>query len=390
MLYLMTIIGLSVFLGVVMPTDQKGSTARKAYCVIMFLVLFGFAALRGESVGIDTAHRYVAYEQYANMSVSAWIDSVRTGAISDLSLDGSDELGNSALVLLLSHICEEPWFGEIIYSAFILIVHFWFFYNYCEQLPLTTELFIIFNFSATMNTTRQYMAISFFLIATHFIIKRKPIPALLFVVAAYLFHTSALICLVFCILAFRRIKLTKRAFAILIPVSIVAILTYNKLLDVLLVWFPKYSHYLNMDFYGESSGLSIFWVALYVVILALILHLYPKAVNLPMDVLEPENVLTAQKEQDEKMQIFGVNALMFLAYAVCDTVASFLKAVYRIMRYFYSGFTIMLPDTVMKLFKKNEVNRVVMYFAFLATGLVVGYMEFKANKYDIFPYRFFW
>lgn len=390
MLYLMTTIGLSVFLGIVMPTDRKDSKTRKVYCVLMFLLLFGFAALRGESVGIDTTHRYLAYEQFSDLPVTSWLSHVREGTIDDLSLDGSDELGNSALVLILSHICSKPWFGEMVYSAFILAVHMWFFYKYCEHLPLTVELFIVFNFSATMNTTRQYIAISFFLIALHFIIQRKPLWAILFVVAAYLFHTSALICLVFCILAFKKVRITKKTFAVMIPVSVVAILLYNRLLDLLLVWLPKYSHYLNMDFYGESSGLSLFWTALYVGVLALTLMFYPKPVDLPARTLAREEWTDRQKEEEAYLQRFGVQAMTFLAFAVCDTVAAFLKAIYRIMRYFYSGFTILLPEMAMKLFKKNEINRVIMYMAFLVVGLLVGYVEFKANKYDIFPYRFFW
>ena len=371
MYYLLFVLAYTIIFGsLIKKVNIKESKARRIYCVSVFILLFLFAALRGENVGIDTTHRYRTFNNMKALGIMYVIE------------ETSVEVGYAALSYLLSLIFTKAWMSEVVYAAIILGIHIWFYYRYSNSLPYALALFIIFNYSSTMNTTRQYLAISIVLIGVHYIIRKRWIPAVIALGAATLFHTSAIMTFALLPFAFERFTPNRKMFLALIPVSLAAIASYSGILELLLILLPRYRHYINSTFYGATSRVSIPWLVIYTALAVLIVLRYRK------DEKRQRRLKSAAVEETQRE--FGIFAMMFLLYAVCDITSFFFKAIYRIMRYFYVGFTIVLPESAVALFKKNQMNRLLFAALFLAVALVIGYVEFTANKYRLFPYTFFW
>jgi hypothetical protein len=145
---------------------------------------------------------------------------------------------------------------------------------------------------------------------------------------------------------------------------------------------PHYGRYVNNSWFMSSSGISLPWIGVYLLLVILIILKYQKVGSL--------DYYNKNVETDLEENAYGVLSITFLVYAATDITASFIKIIYRIMRYFYIGFTILLPEVATPLIKKNEKNRKILYFLFTLMAIGIAYFEFRSNKYRIFPYIFFW
>ncbi len=368
MYYLLGVLGISVFAGVLFPKiNDKDSKERTGYCIIIFFLLFAFSGLRGSSVGIDTANRAATYYSALGMDYEHF------------SSYFSTETGYEVVYYLFNSLFDQPYAMEMCFSAFIIGTHIWFFKKYASELPLTVALFIIFNFSSTMNTTRQYLAISICLIAFHFIIQRKFVQSVITILIASLFHTSALICLLFCLLAFKKVTINKKMFLLMIPTAVLFVFLYSPITSLMMQLFPHYARYLKNSYFMSSSKISIPWILIYIAVCVLTVIKYSN-----------EEKGRTLNEDDNGNRPFAVMSVVYLAYVASDVSAFFIKILYRIMRYFYVGFTFVLPECVTSLISKDKKSRTLFYAIFTLIAVVVGYIEFSANKYKIFPYVFFW
>lgn len=370
-IYLLIVLGLSSFLGVIVPTE-RGAKGRLWYCVIMFSLLFGFSGLRGINVGIDTFHRYSNFYTIANTTLRSF------PAVIPLV---DKEIGYQILLFVITRVFKDPIYAEMIYSAFIIGVHLWFLNHYSKHLSLSVAMFIVFVFSASMNTTRQYIAISFFLIALHNIINGKIKPAIVFLLLGTSFHISTLICFVLLFLAFPSVIVRKTTFIKMIPICIAITLLYQIILKLVFIILPQYEHYLEFTFYTESTDIPILWICLYILITALIVLHYPTFYN-------PKEVDISLYH--EKFRRESIIAIVFLAFASFDLMSISFQALYRIMRFFHVGFLIEVPEQSLWIFKDSFVNKLVLYSLFTVLIVGLGIFEFNANKYNIFPYHFFW
>ncbi len=373
MYYLVAVLVLTIGSGIITPQiNIPGSKARKHYCLFVFFLLFLFSALRGSSVGIDTGNRARSYSVIHDYSFDYFLSRIDA------------EYLYRIIIWLFTRISENPYLMEAFFAGVVLGVHVWFNYLYAKELPFALALFIIFNYSATMNTTRQYLAISLFLVALHYIIHKKLIKAVLIILLSSQFHTSAYLGLLFCLLALKKVYVNKRIFLLMIPAAVFAVISYSAITNLIMQIFPQYSRYLNDSFFMSSSRISIPWIALYVLISILLFFRFNAKEK------EDKKLHLSYRNQNTDDNAFGVLSIVFLVYVASDISAFFIRIIYRIMRYYYIGFTILLPDVACSFVKKDTSNRIILYVVFMLLALVVAFVEFSANKYRIFPYVFFW
>lgn len=201
---------LFVVTGLALVGKRSGHTARAPYISMILLVLILFAGLRNVSVGTDTGtYRYLFETVYS-------VDDVwRT-----------TEIGFNALMVLCAEISTG--YAVILTAVALITVS-----CYVRGILRMTEhyhtaLFLFITLGAYtffFNGARQGIAVSLCFLALPWLLDRRPVPYILMVGVAALFHHTALIALPLYAFAQPRVSWRQLAFLGVGVVTMVAFLT---------------------------------------------------------------------------------------------------------------------------------------------------------------------
>lgn len=374
MIWLITIIILSLLPGMFLQDINTNNVRKRQYLIIVFSAMSILAGFRAASVGIDS-------ENYA-YSFSFIHDNGIEGVV---SLTYKYEWGYLILTYLLSRICSLP---NLLFLTIACITYGLFartIYKYSKNVIMSSFLFAIFFFPSTMNTMRQYLALAIFLAAIPHIEKKQPIKFLLIILLASTIHYTAIMFVIFVIFTFKKIHISTMVVAIASIFSIVSLYFFEQLLSLFLHYFNQYERFMSSTKYSAQSSIDYFWIAFYI-IAALIYYYYTK-IN--------ENNCKAKKSEESAenlrdIEIDNLFCILFIISIVCMVFSSYLWISTRINSYFRFSICFIFPLSakyVNDYLKRYRVFFNIWFYAFFS---YLGYYMFTIDGHRILPYLFFW
>ena len=231
--------------------------------------------------------------------------------------------------------------------------------NVCQSLFLFYALYM---YCMSFNLIRQFIAIGIINVSMWYFRERKLPKAMLCILVAAMFHSTALLCVPFYF--FQTIKMKFRVIVIIVLVSLVLFGFYDQIVSFILSFIPKYARYLNAE--GSSS---VFNIAVLLVTLVMLLyiregHLY-----------QPDEIKTLN---------FFISAALFCLIITVFTV----KIVYfaRASYYFFTISVYSIPYCWKKLKGRKEY-----FFARIVTMVITAMLFIhllRANSGSVVPYQF--
>lgn len=238
----------ALFLLVGYFTDvERSILSRRRYLCFCFFLLFLLMGLRGPSVGNDTMQYYQAYETLGKLP---WRDVAQQRY----------EWGFFAFCKILYGISPHPQTLLLVTSGFFCAVMAHFLLRYGENIVLAAVLFLLLNFIAVfLNLMRQMMAVCMVILAMERWWDKKYLSSVLLLLAAPMFHRSALICLLFPFLSKRRFPAW--LWIVFFGTAGVCFWQYQRLYTIAAMLLGRYSHYLGSEF-GNSNYFGMLLQAL--------------------------------------------------------------------------------------------------------------------------------
>lgn len=212
-------------------------------------ILFLYAALRGNNVGIDTESYLQAFDYLNNIT---FLEIFSTNVLG-ISRDPLFYCFAKIFINLFGY--SQVVLGVI--SATVAICISYLIYRYSDDCTLSFLTFIGLRFfSFSMTGLRGIMALSILILSIKFIEDKKPVRFFIIVILASLFHSSAIVFLVVYLLS-----KTKKFFPVflLTGISLIYLYNYPSILVIIMAKTPlllNYASYIeNMEI--EYTGLSI-------------------------------------------------------------------------------------------------------------------------------------
>lgn len=211
---------------------DKGNDSRKIYCVSIFIVLAGIAALRSYTVGVDTAQYYFAYSRS--------------------SFAGSRyEIGFIALINFLNSISKNPQlligFSSIIINGSVAL----FIYKSNVNATVAFYLYItLLTYAANLNLMRQALAMAIVLLSLPSLYGHKAIKYVAGCFLASLFHSSAIILIILLPLSYVKPS-NKVMFVYLLVAALLAIFS-SSLWSFISSLFGRYAVYSSSRWAGGN------------------------------------------------------------------------------------------------------------------------------------------
>ena len=140
--------------GLLFPKLNTNKKNRRLYTFLVFGLILLYATMRGESVGLDNANRYATVRMIAGFEWDSLLQYLSTK---------NSEPGYSFIIWIITRIIPSPHFIGVLWDSFIILTFAYFFYQYSEDLVVTSLMYAAFVFAAEMNITRQYIAAAIFL-----------------------------------------------------------------------------------------------------------------------------------------------------------------------------------------------------------------------------------
>ncbi|MBM7685772.1 EpsG family protein [Defluviitalea raffinosedens] len=361
-----------LILGVACGRANQSPIAKRIYFFLVFGTFAFLAAFRANTIGNDT-YEYIRI--FNNIAVSKDI----------ASYTWRYEEGYLYLNKLISMITLNPQFIIIVTSIFVIFGFAKFIYRYSKIPWLSTYLFFTLGyFGMSMNTIRSNIALVIILYSYRYLRERKLFKFIFIVFLASLFHRVSL----FFLLAYpiTYLKYNFKTILLVISSSIIVSLTFSKLLNVVLIYFPRYQYYIESKYLdGDTRTASVlnFLVGLSIIIFGVCTRYHLK---------EMKEELVLKSISREKLNIKdGQNMLMLIITGVAVIFISFnFSLLDRIGNYYIVFAIIYLPNAIIGL--KNRQMK--MLSIFLVVGMFFIYsttIQIMRPEWNvIYPYKFFW
>lgn len=122
--------------------------------------------------------------------------------------------------------------------------------NVCQSIFLFYALYL---YCMSFNLVRQFIAIGIIHVSIKYFAHQKTLKALICILIASMFHSTALLCIPFYF--FQKLRMSKKMIFTVAAVAIVVFAFYNQLIRLIVFVLPKYERYLRAD--GSSSIFNI-------------------------------------------------------------------------------------------------------------------------------------
>lgn len=339
-----------VFAKLISLLDERDH--KKFYCILLGLIYFLIAALRGRYVGGDT-DIYVSTFQYL---------STRSYAVAEVFADAGRDPFFYAFISFLGKIwCNYTFLFTVVALMFTVSVTN-FIYKYSDDPFLSWVFMLAFNlYQFTLTAMRQTIAISFVLFAFSYFLEKKWFKSVIFIMIASLFHLSALCALL--VFVFCKVKVNKKIlYASFIPL-IVIYLFKSRIATLFLSVFKEEGREYAVENKGE--GLTMLLVITFIYVACMVL--------ISKEKLEQSPVL---------QKLFVISFLALIFEVMVPTQSIF----FRFAFYFLFAMAVLLPNVINNCIVK-EKNVV---YAVLFLILSIQYIFFTMGSCYITPYYTFW
>ena len=198
--------------------------SRKYYLCLVFSAIVVVAMLRSDQIGIDLSHYYSKY--YPMFKNVPW------DKLQSVTISGDWELGFCAFCKIIGQISTSTQCFIIFTSLFTLIPYALFIYRNSDDVVFSTVFFLGYHiFMMSMNVIRQAMAVGIILLGLEALKRKQHVKFVIYVAVATLFHTSAIIALLFILCD--KLTFKKNTFYILTVATIGFSVIYRALFEKL-------------------------------------------------------------------------------------------------------------------------------------------------------------
>lgn len=351
---------------------NKDLTSKKIYLIYAVGIMTILGALRKYTIGIDSE---IIYYPYFNL-VKNVDNFVQLGSL-------GIEFGFAVFLKLLSYISKDYQIFLIFTSLISFVTFGYFVYKNSEDVGISCIVFLLTaNYFMELNVVRQSCAIAFIMLAYELYKNKKNLFALLLVLLATSFHSSAIIFLI--VPFFKNIKFTKLNVYLLFIFTVILLIFLpqfveffsNLLYKIGLTSNKNYVSYLTNKVHGVSyiDFFSLSEVVISLGIFLLGLYSYKLKNSLDFDKKNYKNIL-----------FFSYFYFLFNFLALRITVI-------RRAGLYFLPFSFVLYSNSLKLMK-NKYNKFLINMIFmLCIGLRYVYMIFGLAEtlFGVLPYVFFW
>ena len=355
MIIYFVILGLVFLLGLMLKPN-KNKKNKKFYLIIVFLLLAIVAAIRHESVGVDTS-------QFCN-------DYIRISEI-DFKYLGSVmryEYGFLYICKLLTLICSDPQILIVISSIFINFAVIYFIHKHSDDVTLSCLMYVLLNYYFMyMNAMRQAIALGIILIfLSNYLNDKKKLKYIFGVILASLFHSSSLIMLVIPFL--NKFKFKKNFIFYTVVLSILILPFTNNISNLLFSLSDKYGGYSTTEFAVSNYVAAIFNLLVSLSFYILLMINYDKA-----------------KDKLDNCYFYLTTFNVFLNLL---TISS---TIFGRLAHYFSVYNIIIIPAVISLVKDKDKRIKIRYaictFMFIYWLIIAIY---RPEWYGTIPYKFFW
>lgn len=305
-------------------------------------------------VGTDYFNYWEMYYWYNNLSILELVVQ-------------EDERLFKAIIIISDILFNNP-VGMFILSQFITM----FFIlasiaSYKNKLSYSVAIFIFYMafWSLSLNITRQFIAVAIVLFALKYILKKSFIKYLILIIIASQFHLSALFCIIFYFLSFKRSTYMQYMYyscIILTPIAIPILLNIINRVGFFQEYIIKYEMLNLLQVDWAYTAKTLFW---FLIIVGPI-FIFKKAIT----------------NQNEKYNILLNILLLELPLVYLGNFNLFAN---RLALFPQILQIIMIPLTINSIKNTNEKKLVILYYLILFVFIYIQRFVFS-NQGDVYPY----
>lgn len=344
--YYITLIIIYFILGLVELNGKHEIRRSDSYLFFMLLPLFILTAFRSQQIGNDTLNYVESYE-FIQQATS----------LSKAMLYSRMESGYVMINYWAGQIGMDFFQFQIVTSAFMYAGFYYFIRRYSPNYAFSCLLLITMGFMAgSMCLVRMYIAISFILFSIPFLLKRKWIKYLLFVVLATCFHKSAAFCglmLPLCMIPYSK-KLT---ILMLVGANVILYLGIT-----FFQWMTEsigfYEGYVESDYFNDFNKLAIMMQLL--INVAIYMYIYTIGYYKTYQYINPSPEVN---KYGSEISINYYNRMAMLVILCLSIIGLSNTIMSRISDYFNVCLIIMLPISLLYVKRQKRL------FAYLVIAL---------------------
>ena len=349
-IFILVMIGL---LGILI-NPNKNEKRRKIYIIIIFGIFTIVGAMRGISVGVDTAQFCKAFDRISLKSVKMAVSTERY------------EIGFVMLCKILSLLYNQNQILIIITSLVIFPTVGLFIYKNSKDVIFSSILYLTLNtYAMHMNVMRQSISISIFILGYEIFFKKgKFIKYIITVVFASLFHQTALIMIGLILLKNR--KYTTKTYIITNILAIISFIFAGKIWSIAVSIFSTYAGYAKTEYF-ETSYLAG-TISAFIAWLILTAGIF----------FERKNMNKSEK--------YNFLAYIMSTLFIIDVLVIKINLFVRLATYLGIFTCIWLPSTLQDIKDKNEriLIKYIVLICFILYGLVLSI--YRPEWYGVIPY----
>lgn len=240
--------------------------SKKIFLFITGCIMIGLLTFRGINVGSDTITYYNIFNWSRNINLFE-------------AKQSNIELGYLLLNRVIHNVNGNFTLLLFIIALLTILGIFQFIENFSSNILMSMLIFVGFTYYfMTFNITRQFLAISFDLIASTYLIKGKKWTSLLFIFIAGSIHNAGYLYLVLWILV--NIKFSKRIFFASLSVIGIMSIPFTHFIESYMNNDERYNAIVNASNTGKGIFGIVFAILLLVLLFALIINFNFKDSNL--------------------------------------------------------------------------------------------------------------
>ena len=365
-----------ILLGDATFSNKRALTAkRRIYCSVVFGAMFLFAALRGESVGLDTHNRYEYYAGIFSYGFKEFFNYLSTS---------SKDVAYDVVIWLISRIFPSAYLIETLMNTFVLFSFAAFFYRYSEDITLSVLMFFAFFFGASLNINRQYVAAAFSLWAIRSIIKNQKIKSFIWLCLAASIHISAIVMFAVYVLYLFRFQLSQRILLVMSLGAVAAFLLFDVIIDFVITYiFPQYWWYTTGSWAVGDISFSVLWLVIYSLLIFLVGRTLPRSFKRKARI---QNGVIIGRQQ--RLQCIVV--MSYLLYALVSLLQSKIWFLSRMNTYFGFGYAMVVAQIFTRFPGLSKKSAKFVRVAFLLLLSIWAVLMYAQNTHGLFPYVFAW
>lgn len=346
------------------PLNEPLKKDRGIFMIITMIVMMLLAAFRSINVGNDTDEYIRIFNEILSNPDYANITRYEVGYIFLNKFVGKFTFNPQGIIIVTA---------VIYYTVFI-----WFYVKHSKNYSLTLILFFCLMFDSTLTMIRQELAMAFILVSFDRILDKKHIEALIWIIIASLFHSSAIIMVILLFLPY--IKFDKIWVIGILLICFLLAFT-NVLYKVCQLILPAYAHYFGGK-YSESGWLAITYkicynLAFFILVSLAIYKLGRDKCNL----LDSRRLNCIQKNNLILWMMFIAFAILIIGYKI--------NLVDRFLYYFIGVSIVCTSNTLLKYdTRSRKIITILMVTILIAYSIIV--IKIRPEWNIIYPYTFFW